>query len=140
MSKFVASSEVAIAGRMTKAERKDMFTLMQSDDIKRCICTDIYAQGVTFPDLRVMINASGGGGHIASTQKPGRLAQVRPGKTCGYLIDFLFECVDGEDEHGQQVTSAWSHVVRDSAARRKQYKTLGYDVQIVDSITDIKLK
>ena len=140
MAKFVTSSEVAIAGRMTKAGRKEMFEAMQANEIKRCICTDIYAQGVTFPDLRVLVNAAGGGGHIASTQKPGRLAQVRPGKARGYLVDFLFECVDGEDEHGQTVHSAWNHVVRDCAARMKQYKTLGYDVQVVDSITEITLE
>jgi hypothetical protein len=139
MSKFVASSEVAIAGRMTASERKTMFNQMQNDEIKRCICTDIYAQGVTFPDLRVMVNAAGGGGHIASTQKPGRLAQVRPGKNCGYLIDFLFECVDGEDEHGRQSNSAWTRVVSDCNARLKKYKSLGYNVQVVNSITDIRL-
>ena len=140
MAKLVTASEVAIAGRMTKVERKQMFEAMQADEVKRCICTDIYAQGVTFPELKVLVNAAGGGGHIASTQKSGRLAQVRPGKARGYLVDFLFECTDGEDDHGQTVRSAWNHVVRDSAARMKQYKTLGYDVQTVDSITEIKLE
>lgn len=140
LSKFVTSSEVAIAGRMTKSERRDLFEAMQTDAVKRCICTDIYAQGVTFPELKVLVNAAGGGGHIASTQKPGRLAQIRPGKSRGYLIDFLFECTDGADEYGQMYKSAWNHVVRDGAARMRQYETLGYDVQTVDSITEIALE
>ena len=47
MSHFVTSSEVAIAGRMSKKERKDLFERMATNEVKRCVCTSIYAQGVT---------------------------------------------------------------------------------------------
>jgi superfamily II DNA/RNA helicase len=106
---------------------------MVNDNIKRCVCTDVYAQGVTFPDVRVMINATGGGGSISSTQKPGRLAQIRPNKKRGYLVDFLFECEDAlPSDNG-----AWRMIMRDSRARLKLYASLGYEVCIVDSLSEI---
>jgi superfamily II DNA or RNA helicase len=132
MSLFIENSETVIAGRMTKKQRQETFERMRVGEIKRCICTDVYAQGVTFPDLRVMVNASGGGGSISSVQKPGRLAQIRPGKTCGYLVDFLFEPL--EEETGKR-----NPVVSDSWSRHKKYKSLGYDISIVDKISDIEL-
>ena len=120
-------------------ERRETFSRMVENSIKRCVCTGVYSQGVTFPDLRVMINASGGGGSISSTQKPGRLAQIRPDKDCGYLIDFKFECTNPTDIITTRNDSAWQMVVRDSKARIKQYHELGYEVQEVDSLSEIEL-
>lgn len=126
---------VVVAGRMKVKERRETFANMVEDNIKRCVCTDVYAQGVTFPDVRVMINASGGGGSISSVQKPGRLAQIRPGKERGYLVDFLFECEDAVPSDN----GAWRMVERDSRARLKLYASLGYEVHVIDSLSDIKL-
>jgi superfamily II DNA or RNA helicase len=129
----IEHGHVVVAGRMKVKERRETFTNMVNDNIKRCVCTDVYAQGVTFPDVRVMINASGGGGSISSTQKPGRLAQIRPNKQRGYLVDFLFECEDAPPSDN----SAWRMVVRDSRARLKLYASLGYEIHIVDSLAEI---
>lgn len=139
IGKFVHDSQKVIAGRMTTKERKQIFKDMVDDHVKRCICTDVYAQGVTFPDLKVMVNAAGGGGSISSTQKPGRLAQIRDDKKKGYLIDFIFECTDPPPpEVNTRGSDAWRMVARDSFLRLKQYDKLGYSVKIVDSLTDIK--
>lgn len=138
---FVHDSQKVIAGRMTTKERKKIFKDMVEDHVKRCICTDVYAQGVTFPDLKVMVNAAGGGGSISSTQKPGRLAQIRDDKKKGYLIDFIFECTDPPPyDVNTKGVDAWRMVARDSFLRLKQYDKLGYSVKIVDSLTEIKFE
>jgi len=143
LSHFVHDSEVAIASRLKTKERKELFTKMAEGKIKRCIATSIYAQGVTFPDLRVMVNTSGGGGSISSIQKPGRLAQIIPGKDRGYLVDFLFECVDDPRNNPSEVIPdnlvMWSQVVYDCFARMKTYKKMGYDVEVVESINQLEL-
>ena len=143
MAEFVPSSEQAIACKMKPAERKELFGRMVRGEIKRCIATDIFSTGVTFPDVRVVINACGGGGGITSTQKPGRLAEIRPGKSRGHVIDFLFTCQDFPDEAIREVDirqNPWKYVVLDSAARLKVYQENGYDVRIVDSIDEIKIE
>jgi len=143
MSQTVEDCEVAIASRLKVKERKELFEKMANNEIKRCVATSIYAQGVTFPDLRVMINAAGGSGSISSVQKPGRLAQVREGKAMGHLVDFMFEPVF-DHTSWQQNTSGenmmWSFVVNDCKARLKVYKSLGYEVEILESINDLNLE
>jgi len=143
LSEFVDDSEVAIAGRMKAKDRKALFENMAAGHIKRCIATSIYAQGVTFPDLRVMVNASGGGGSISSIQKPGRLAQVIDGKSKGYLIDFKLECVNDPRENSNEAISEnsvmWQQVVTDCDNRMRTYRKMGYEVEIVESINDLEL-
>ena len=135
MQTLVTDGVIAVASRMSKEQRQETYDRMVRAEIKRCIATDIYATGLTFPDLRVLINASGGGGAITSTQKPGRLAQVRPGKTAGYVIDFLFEPAN-ESVAGHK--DDWRAVVSDCYARLANYKKAGFDVRMVTRLEDIK--
>lgn len=130
---MVDNGTIAVASRMSPAERRQTMADMAGNIIKRCIATDIYAQGVTFPDLRVIVNAAGGGGSTTSTQKPGRLAQIRPGKTCGYMVDFAFQA--SYDRCGKGVAA----VVRDCVAREKVYRENGYEVVRVKRVDEIKL-
>ena len=130
---LVTDGVVAIASEMSAAQRKSNFAGMADGSILRGIATMIYSTGVTFPDLRVIINAAGGGGNISSTQKPGRLAQIRPGKLCGYVIDFI---LDPQGSHDAQV----QQVVRDCWARHKAYVANGYDVRVVDYPGQIVLR
>ena len=139
LNTFVESGVPAIASQMTGKERKQRFADMKSGEIKRCLCTNIYSQGVTFPDLRCIINASGGGGSITGTQKPGRLAQRRPGKTSGHLIDFLFVPKGWEDEERVRTNDKWFYVVNDCQSRMKVYRANGYNVKIVNDVSEIKL-
>lgn len=132
----------AIASRMSKKERAAKFEEMKAGTIKRCIATNIYSTGVTFPDLRCVINAEGGGGSITGTQKPGRLAQKRPGKAAGYLIDFMFVAKDWEnrDDQNFKQDDKWSAVVNDGFSRLRVYKQNGYDIRYVTSVDDIFLE
>jgi superfamily II DNA or RNA helicase len=127
---FMPGAAVAVAGNMTSKEREQLFKDMVDNEIKRCVCTGIYAQGVTFPDVRVMVNMAGGGGSITGIQKPGRLAQVRPGKSRGYVVDFQFE----PHPDRPYVRGAWDQVVRDGKARRKAYEETGYEIVELNSL------
>jgi superfamily II DNA or RNA helicase len=142
INQFVESGVGAVASRMNTKERREMFAAMKAGTIKRCVSTSIYAQGVTFPDLRVIINTSGGGGSITGTQKPGRLAQIRPGKKAGYLVDFLLEPKDWHLRENQNYgpLDKWSSVVFDCRNRMKVYQENGYDVRIVRSVDEINFE
>ena len=151
VAKYVQNSEIAIAGRMKKSVRDATFDRMVSGDLKRCLATNIYGQGVTFPDLRCMVNLAAGGGSITGVQKPGRLAQIRPGKKAGYVIEFVFECIRDKsaggvwDENGDPTEEEtpwgyWRLVEEDGRKRLKVYEDLGYEIKYVNSLDEIKLE
>lgn len=131
-------STVAMAKRMSKDERIEIANLMKKDVIKRCLCTKIYVQGVTFSDVRVLVNCEAGGNNTSAIQKPGRLAEIRPGKRCGIVVDFLFvepeDCYlhDYENQH-------WPCLVRDSNNRLQAYRDMGYIIHEVETIEEMKL-
>lgn len=123
---------IAMAKRMNKAEREEVTSLMRNNVIKRCLCTDIYVQGVTFSDVRVLINCEAGGNNTTAIQKPGRLAQVRDGKKCGIVFDFCFKDAYAS-RRGLDKAEA---LVRDSAARKKAYTDKGYEIKHVTTIQE----
>jgi hypothetical protein len=112
---------------------------MRLANIKRCLASAIYAQGVTFPDLRVVVNMAGGGPYQSSVQKPGRLAQNRPGKRCGVLVDFLFEPEVSPGAEGVYQLEDFmrrnpaSCLVRESQSRMALYQDTGYDVRVIET-------
>lgn len=126
VSELVRDAAVAVASDLGAQERRDLFGKMVANEIKRCVATDIFSTGVTFPDLRVVVNACGGGGSITGTQKPGRLAQMRPGKKRGYLVDFLWTSMDKNTDKNAAM------VQRDAWSRRGVYLKNGYDVVELD--------
>lgn len=139
------SGTIVMAKRMGKKERNERFEQMRSGDIKRCIATDIYATGVTFSDLKLLINACGGGGNLKCVQKPGRLAEIRPGKKCGLVLDFLFECENPRKPHPDktkekvlQKSEQWRRLVSDSLSRQAVYQDKGYEVITVDNFDDLR--
>jgi superfamily II DNA or RNA helicase len=128
---------IAMAKRMNNTERAEMFRLMQENIVKRCLATRIYSQGVTFHDIRCLINAEGGGGSIGSIQKPGRLAEIRPDKRCGVVFDFIFDCeqdpvLDPDQPPVFRNGEAWRAVIHDSWSRYKVYRDKGYEVHIIE--------
>jgi superfamily II DNA or RNA helicase len=129
---------VVMAKLMTAKERKEKMRLMQENIIKRCLASKIYAQGVTFSDVRCLVNVEGGGGSISSVQKPGRLAEIRPGKACGIVFDFLFECSASDEERKSKEGTEWWNVVRDSRSRMEVYKEKGYEVHVLDTWQQLK--
>ena len=129
MSKLSGSNTLAMAKKLTPKERAALFAKIQGGGIKRCLATNIYAQGVTFPDLRCVVNLSGGGGNTSAIQRPGRLAQVIPGKRAGIFVDFMFENTGSPSEQG--ILHA------NSMSRYNAYKKQGYLVNVVDSIGEL---
>ena len=127
---------IAMAKRMKPKEREAVAYAMRDGHITRCISSDIFACGLSFHDLQVVINATGGGGSIGSIQKPGRLAEVRPNKKCGVMIDFMFELDKGPSASANN--SPWECVARESWSRHKVYKSKGYTILWADTIEEVK--
>lgn len=125
---------IAMAKRMSDAERKEKTAAMRSGSIKRCLASDIYAQGVTFSDLRAVINLASGGPYTGTVQKPGRLAEIRPSlnKRCGAMFDFIFEPV-GPDAKRR---GNWSGIMGEAFSRVRVYNSKGYDIKYFDD-TDL---
>lgn len=61
----------------------------ETGQLKRAIATRVWSAGVDFVNLTHLIRADGLGSKIESIQRPGRLSRKAPGKSCGYLYDFL---------------------------------------------------
>lgn len=131
------SHTIAMAKRMNKSQREEIAEMMRKNVIKRCLCTKIYVQGVTFSDVRVLINAEAGGNNTSAIQKPGRLAEIRPNKKCGIVIDFMFvppDDVSLSDYSGDP----WTCPCRDSLSRLTAYQDKGYEIHEVDTVEELK--
>lgn len=126
---------LAMAKRMGPKQRKELVEHMRANNIKRCLCTNIFVQGVTFSDLLVLINCNAGSKYTSTIQKPGRLAEIRPGKKCGIVIDFMFDIPDDLDCNGGD---AWTMPYFDSLNRKKVYEKMGYGVHEVNSMQELK--
>lgn len=129
---------IAMAKRMSEKERKEITAKLKNDEIKRCLCSRIYIKGVTFSDVRVLINAEAGGNNTSSIQKPGRLAEKRPGKKCGIIIDFSFRCDPAF--YNDAYAGPWKSLIWESKAREKAYREKGYDIYHVNSLEELKIK
>ncbi len=125
---------VAMAKKLTTKERNELTERVRKNHIKRVICSDIYVQGVTFHEVMVLVNCGGGGSSTSTIQKPGRLAEIRPGKNCGLMIDFLFEPQSSGPPGAEQnfVSDGMRQVCNESRTRMNAYKEIGYDVHVVE--------
>jgi hypothetical protein len=133
MAKRFKSKKIELANGEKVTERELFNRKMASGETECVLASGIYSQGVTFSDLRVMINMSDTSGKISSVQRPGRLAQVREGKKRGYLVDILFKDVT-KPEILKQVPKKqreWLCLPRDSATRKRTYEQTGYEVRVV---------
>lgn len=125
---------LAMAMTMSAKERAALTAKMRENNIKRCLCTNIFVQGVTFSDLMVLVNCNAGSKYTSTIQKPGRLAEIRPGKKCGIVIDFMFTPPEGmEVDDGE-----WKRPYVDSISRRKVYKNMGYGIYDAEDMHELK--
>jgi len=127
---------LAMAKVLTSKERKAMTAGMRMSEIKRCISSEIFSTGVTFSDLAAVINISGGGGSVSCVQKPGRLLEMRPGKKCGVMFEFLFTAAPPTPGQKQQ-WGPWRSLVSDSDARLAVYRDRGYALHFADTLAEV---
>ena len=99
-------------------ERKEIYERVMSGDIRKVISTLIYATGVNFPGLNVVINAAGGGSDIAAAQIPGRASRKTDGKDKAYMVEFW---------HGWDLDGTRNGpLLSADKQRRKVYTDLGF--------------
>ncbi len=144
---------VAMAKKLTNKQRSGVVSDMKGKTIKRCISSEIFATGMTFQDLHVVVNMAGGGKSTSCVQKPGRLIQVRPGKKCGTLFEFYFDipdelrkngkfeppmCPDSVAQKAMQKYGQTAALYRDSVERFGVYKKNGYTIHLFDSLIEMQ--
>lgn len=127
---------VAMAKKLTPSERKKLTKAIAAGTYQRVLASNIYVQGVTFPDLKVVLNLAGGGANTTAIQKPGRLLQTRPGKNYGVMVDFLFKCRDEALEERHQ--PPWRCITGECWARMNAYEEIGYDIVRIRTCEELK--
>lgn len=114
-------------------QRKEIYGQMASGEVRKMLATLCWKQGVDFPALDIVINASGGGSDIVAKQIPGRASRRADGKDRAYVIDFIHEW--DWDDSGR--TRKMGPLLASDMSRKKSYNELGFKQTIVDSITDL---
>jgi superfamily II DNA or RNA helicase len=128
---------IAMAKKLTNKEREELMRKMKDCTITRCLASDIYAQGVTFPDVKAIINAAAGGGYTSAIQKPGRLAEIRPNKKCGVVIDFMFRSFQDTEDADIEGRGSFNCMQYDSQKRLAAYQEKGYEIFFADSLSEL---
>lgn len=75
---------------LNKKKRKELKEQYERGELKHVIATGVWAVGVDFTFLEVLIRADGGASEIASIQVPGRVSRINDNieKDVGVLVDF----------------------------------------------------
>lgn len=125
--------ELAMDKVLTTKERTSIKNRMSSGELKTALASIIWAQGVTFSDLRVVVNLVGGGANTSAVQKPGRVAEIRPGKRCGVVIDILPTYIGPRINEKRD----WECPEREGLSRKKMYEATGYDVRVFEDPNEL---
>ena len=77
--------------RLSKSERATLKSDFEQRNILGAIATSIWATGVSFDGLQVLIRADGGASETNNIQWPGRVARISTdtGKEVGIVVDFM---------------------------------------------------
>jgi len=99
-------------------EKYDMRNKFESGELKRVIATDVWATGVDFEQLNVLVRADDRDSDIVDVQGPGRVSRIYTAPD-GTQKEFgeVLECMDTFD----------STFYRKSLGRRNSYKLLGWE-------------
>ena len=128
-----------VMAKLLKPKEQDLITEeIASGKYKRVLASNMYVQGITFPDLQVVINLASGGGNTTAIQKPGRLLQRQPGKNYGVLVDLMFECRDEDMDHRKN--PPYKGIIGECWARQKAYKEIGYEIEYIETIEELTAK
>lgn len=126
---------VAMAKRLpSKKKRKEFTDLIADGTYKRVLASKIYNQGLTFPDLKIVGNLSGGGANTSAIQRPGRLLQPREGKNYGVYIEFQPK-IENSDAGEEAPWKLWEILAQ---KRIDTYLETGYDVRFMHSMDHLK--
>jgi len=95
--KYIRAGLLQDGEHMTTDRRISLRQRFERRDIMCCIATGVWAVGVSFDSLNVLIRADAGASETANVQLPGRVCRVDPdtGKQCGVMID-LMDIWDGK--------------------------------------------
>jgi len=119
---------------VSSKERKETYRKMAAGELRKIMCTQIYQEGVNFPQLEIVVNAGGGGSDIVAKQIPGRESRNIEGKDESFLIDFNHPWDVGRDKHGH---SRPGPILKDDNSREKSYSGLGFKQIWLDKIDDL---
>lgn len=101
-----------VNGKTPAAKRKQIYEAFQKGEIKALVASSIFSDSVTFPDVKVLIPASGGKSPIATRQ---RLGRALTGEKDVVIID------SWDSQHRV--------LEKHSKAREKAYGIEGYSVR-----------
>jgi len=106
--------------RMTAQRRESLRVAFEERRILGAIATGVWAVGVSFNSLQVLIRAAGGVSKTNSIQMPGRVGRIdeKTGKKAGILVD----CMDYFD----------NGMLQQSLARRRIYAGEGWSQYMPD--------
>jgi len=76
---------------ITSKQREELRQKFLKREVMGAIATGVWAVGVSFDDLEVLIRAEGSGSKTAATQVPGRVSRIGVGieKPLGLVVDFV---------------------------------------------------
>lgn len=105
---------------MDRRERERAREAFEKGDIQLAIATGVWAVGVDFTRLQVLVRADAGASEIASIQMPGRVSRLNldGGKEVGIVCDFH----DGFDSSYRQK----------AMARYRHYRKMGWEQNTVN--------
>lgn len=134
LQRFVGDEVPLIMDKvLTGRERNEYTRMVAENHLSRVLCSDIFVQGVTFHEIRYLINTAGGGPSTTALQKPGRLAEIRPDKRFGVMVDFMFELPRKRaGETRPDGMNGVNSLIREARQRREVYEKTGYQVDEVD--------
>lgn len=103
---------------LTEIEKHDLRSQFESGEVRRVIATDVWATGVDFEQLAVLVRADDRDSDIVDVQGPGRVSRIYTApdgtrKEYGEVLD----CMDTFDPT----------FYRKSLGRRNSYKLLGWE-------------
>lgn len=122
-------------GPVSSKMRDDIYRRMRDGEIRKCLATHVYKQGVNFTRLQVVICPGGGGSKIVYGQVPGRASRRIPGEKEGaFIVDFVPTWDEYDTGAGKKVPG---HLMRDFKSRLGVYEENEFIMRDVRRLADL---
>jgi superfamily II DNA or RNA helicase len=108
---------------LTPTKQDKNLEQFRNNEYQYLMATDCLRAGADIPQIKVVVQASGGTSEVELLQEAYRGARIAPDKTHFVLIDFM-------DQHDQTLENM-------SHKRMEIYKKQGWKCKVVDSVKDI---